>query len=136
MSQPRTHECTNCGELLTLEARNYRYVESGLTNVILQGAQAAECPRCGNEDLMLPRLIAIHEAIASALVKSPARLTGPQWTFLRKHLELSDEELDNYLHTGKSEVSACGPSYELRIDLATMQAAFVSLTPGGVNAAD
>lgn len=121
MSQTRTHECTNCGELLTFETRNHRYVESGLPNVILQGAQVAECPRCGKEDLMLPRLIAIHEAIASALVKSPARLTGPQLKFLRKHLELSDEELGRYLHTGKAEVSACVSVYELHIDLATMQ---------------
>jgi DNA-binding transcriptional regulator YiaG len=47
----------------------------------------------------------IHRAIARALMNSPARLTGPQLRFIRKHLGLSGGELSRYLHTDKTKIS-------------------------------
>jgi DNA-binding transcriptional regulator YiaG len=47
----------------------------------------------------------IHRAIARALANSPARLTGPQLRFLRKHLGLSGDELSRYLDTDKTKIS-------------------------------
>jgi hypothetical protein len=46
MSKTIVFECTNCGERMTPERRNYRYVESGLSNVILQGIEVADCTNC------------------------------------------------------------------------------------------
>ena len=46
MSKVRTakdHVCTNCGAAVTPGRRSYRYVESGLPNVILQGVEVADC---------------------------------------------------------------------------------------------
>jgi putative zinc finger/helix-turn-helix YgiT family protein len=105
MNQSPTHECTNCGEQLTWERRNYRYAECGLPNVVLQGVNIADCPKCGNSDVSLPRLANIHRAIARALLKSPGRLTGPQLRFLRKHLGWSGDDLGSYLHTDKTKIS-------------------------------
>jgi len=101
------HECTNCGEgeKVTSERRNYRYTESGLSNVILQGVEVADCSNCGNSDLSIPRMAKIHREIAKALAKSPARLTGEQLRFLRKHLGLSGEKLGSYLHTDRTKIS-------------------------------
>ncbi|MBI3279797.1 MAG: YgiT-type zinc finger protein [Acidobacteria bacterium] len=93
MSRARIHVCTNCGDNLTPERRNYRYAESGLSNVILQDVEVADCPKCGNSDVIVPRMAKIHRAIAQALVNSPARLTGEQFRFLRKHLGLSGDQL-------------------------------------------
>ena len=84
-----THECTNCGEQVTPERRNYRYSESGMSNVILQGVEVADCPKCGNSDVCIPKIAKLHRAIAQALANSPARLTGEQLRFLRKHLGLT-----------------------------------------------
>jgi transcriptional regulator with XRE-family HTH domain len=47
----------------------------------------------------------IHRAIAQALANSPARLTGEQLRFLRKHLGLSGDELGSYLHTDRTKIS-------------------------------
>jgi len=105
MSRARIHECTQCGEQVTPERRNYRYAESGLSNVILQGIEIADCPKCGNSDVIIPRMAKIHRAIAQALVKSPARLTGDQLRFLRKHLGLSGDQLGSYLHTDRTKIS-------------------------------
>ena len=47
----------------------------------------------------------LHRAIARALPNSPARLTGEQPRFLRKHLGLTGEERGRYLHTDRTKVS-------------------------------
>lgn len=105
MTQTPVGECTNCGKQVVFERRNYRYSESGIPNVVLQGVAVADCLACGNSDVAIPRLALIHRAIARALANSPARLTGPQLRFLRKHLGLSGEELGRYLHTDKTKIS-------------------------------
>jgi putative zinc finger/helix-turn-helix YgiT family protein len=105
MNSARIHECTNCDEPVTPERRNYRYTESGLSDVILQGVEVAVCPQCGTSDVIIPRMAKVHRAIAQALASSPARLTGEQLRFLRKHLGLSGEQLGRYLHTDKTKIS-------------------------------
>ena len=77
--------CTNCGKPAVSERRNYRYTESGIPNVVLQGVTVADCPACGKSDVSIPRMATSHRAIARAITNSPARLTGPQLRFLRKH---------------------------------------------------
>jgi putative transcriptional regulator len=99
------HECTNCGRPVTPERRNYRYTESGLSNVVLQGLEVADCPACGHSDVAIPRLAKVHRAIALALANSPVRLTGEQLRFLRKHIGHSGEQLAKYLHTDKTKIS-------------------------------
>lgn len=101
----RLHECSNCGEMAPIRHGMHRYDESGLSNVVLQGVGIVECGKCGNSDLILPRLAKIHQAIAAALANSPGRLTGEQLRFLRKHLGLSGDELGHYLHTDKTKIS-------------------------------
>src|SRR5580704_2196602 len=105
MKKAKIHECTNCEEPVAPERRDYPYTESGLSNVILQGVEIAVCPKCGSSDVIIPRMAKIHRAIAQALANSPARLTGEQLRFLRKHLGLSGEQLGRYLHTDKTKIS-------------------------------
>jgi putative zinc finger/helix-turn-helix YgiT family protein len=105
MSKAKIHECTDCGERVAAERRNYRYTESGLSNVVLQGIEVADCPKCGNSNVIIPRMARIHRAIAQALANSPGRLTGEQLRFLRKHLGLSGDQLGRYLHTDKTKIS-------------------------------
>lgn len=105
MDRAKIHECTNCGAAVGPERRNYRYTESGLSNVILQGVEVADCPKCGTSDVIIPRMAKVHRAIAQALTNSPARLTGEQLRFLRKHLGLSGDQLGSYLHTDRTKIS-------------------------------
>ena len=99
------HPCTQCGDPVTPEIRQYRYSESGMANVVLQGVTVAECSKCGNSEVSIPRMAKLHRAIAQALIKSPARLTGEQLRFLRKHLGMSGDQLGQYLHTDKTKIS-------------------------------
>ena len=105
MNKARIHACINCGEQVIPERRNYPYTESGLSNVILQGTEAADCPKCWNSDVIIPRMAKIHRAIAQALANSPARLTGEQFRFLREHLRMSGDQLGSFLHTDRTKIS-------------------------------
>lgn len=98
--------CTNCGGSITFEPRNYRYTESGLSNVVLQGVEVAQCDACGKVDVILPHMEKIHWAIARALTaENPARMTGEQLRFLRKHIEFSGEKLASHLGTDRTKIS-------------------------------
>jgi putative zinc finger/helix-turn-helix YgiT family protein len=139
MSKTVTHKCTHCGRQITPERRNYQYAESGLSNVVLQGIAVADCPHCGNSDVMIPRMAKIHRAIAKALANSPGRLTGEQLRFLRKHLGLTGEQLAAYLHTDKTKISkwergehSIGPSNDRLVRL--LAAALDSELRDGVSA--
>jgi putative zinc finger/helix-turn-helix YgiT family protein len=99
------HHCSTCETAIVPVAKNYRYSESGINQVVLQGVDVADCPVCGNSDVIIPNMERIHQAIAAALLRSPVRLTGPQLRFLRKHLGKSGEELASYLHTDKTKIS-------------------------------
>ena len=105
MRNAKIHACGNCGHKVTPEFRDHRYTESGLSNVVLQGIAIADCLKCGSSDVIIPRMAKIHRAIAQALTESPARLTGEQLRFLRKHLGLSGDRLGAYLHTDKTKIS-------------------------------
>ena len=100
-----SHECTNCGHAVRPELRNYRYAESGLSNVVLKNLEVADCTNCGNSDVILPRIAKIHRAIAHAIANSPTRLTGEQLRFLRSHLRLSGDELGRYMCIDKTKIS-------------------------------
>lgn len=105
MSNDPSRKCTSCGAPVTTDTVNYRYTESGLPNVILQGVTITTCPNCGEAEVSIPRIAKLHRAIARELANSPARLTGAELRFLRKHLGLSGEEFGRYLHTDKTKIS-------------------------------
>ena len=92
-----TYQCVTCEGSAVAEYRNHRYVASGMPNVILQSVEYAECPKCGDSQVIIPHILKVHRAIALALLKSPRLLTGPQFAFLRQHVELSRETFAKYL---------------------------------------
>jgi putative transcriptional regulator len=138
--------CENCGKVVRPERESHRYEEGGLPNVVLQGVEVRRCGACGFEEIAIPHLLKVHRAIASGLVNSPHRLTGAQFRFLRKHLDLSGEQLAGFLHTDKTKISKwereedpIGPSTDrlmrllvaaLDPELSAMSAAVARRLPG------
>ena len=98
-------ECINCGAPAKSSPQSYRYQESGVPNLVLEGVTVGRCASCAESTVSIPRLTKVHAAIARALLTSPHRLSGAQFRFLRKQLGLSGEELGEYLHTDKTKVS-------------------------------
>ncbi len=77
-----------------MEARSglYHYTECGLPNVRLQGVGWQVCPDCGVRRVRIPSIGRLHDVIARTLVEKPARLTGPEFRFLRAWKGLSGRD--------------------------------------------
>jgi len=65
---------------------NYHYTASGLPHVTLQQVEVSRCPCCGETEVSIPRIEALHRAIAAALARKPARLAPEEIRYLRKYL--------------------------------------------------
>jgi DNA-binding transcriptional regulator YiaG len=99
-------ECAECSKPIEFNRVTYRYTESGLSNVLLEGVDVAECKACGTATVSIPRIEKVHRVIALALAEqSPGYMTGEQFRFLRKHLEMTGEKLAGFLHTDRTKIS-------------------------------
>jgi len=99
------HTCSNCGSEAHVERGNYVFKESGLKRVVLQGIELIRCPKCGNEDPIIPRMNDLMRALALATVSKPYRLTGEELRFLRKYLGITAEQFAGLLHVDKTTIS-------------------------------
>ncbi len=97
--------CSNCGTEARPVRGNYRYRESGLPNVILKNVQLIRCPKCGNEDPIIPRITRVHQMIALAVLHKPHRLNGGEVRFLRKHLGMNGDEFSKMIHIDRTTLS-------------------------------
>jgi len=90
---------------LAEQVQNYHYRECGLDNVILAEITVRSCPECGSLAPIIPRMEALHDCIAHALVKKAERLTPAEIVFLRKSLGWSGTDFADNLQCDKSQVS-------------------------------
>lgn len=98
-------QCPECGATLTIDRGPYRFDESGLSQVTLVGAEIRRCPACGYEDVAIPRLGPLLDAITRTLVAKPAPLAAEEIRWLRKRLEWAGAELATYMGTTRETVS-------------------------------
>jgi YgiT-type zinc finger domain-containing protein len=96
--------CKICGGPVDRVKKNYRFVESGLDNVILRDIEVDVCPVCGDS----PRIYRVNDVfltIAAGLIAKPFGLTGKEVRFLRKALELNIEDFACKLGVDRSHLS-------------------------------
>ncbi len=79
-------KCPECKTEMESRKVNHKYTESGLPNVVLVGIEVRHCPKCGEEQIVIPRLEELHRVIAFKVASQAARLNGAEIRFLRKWL--------------------------------------------------
>ena len=85
-------KCPTCGTPMQSAHESYRYDESGLPNVTLNSIEVRRCPECGEVMPVIPRIDALHRALARAIIDQPAKICGSEVRFLRKYLGYSSED--------------------------------------------
>jgi hypothetical protein len=60
----REMECSNCGAAASVVHGTYDLKQVGLKNVVLQGIEIAKCPKCRNEDPIIPNMNGLMRALA------------------------------------------------------------------------
>jgi putative zinc finger/helix-turn-helix YgiT family protein len=98
-------ECTACGAPASVVRGNYVFTECGLRNVVLQGVEITRCAKCGNDDVVIPRLNDLMRTLAFAVVSQPYRLQGEDVRFLRKYLNMTQAQLAELLDIHKTNLS-------------------------------
>ena len=79
--------CPKCGKLQETSRSDYKYLESGLDNVLICDIEMVKCS-CGEECALIPGILAVHKAIANCLLEKETQLTGKEIRFLRKEMGL------------------------------------------------
>lgn len=101
----KQRECRECGGHAAILRKDYRFVESGLDNVILKDIEVVVCAKCKSEAPRIPQHHDLMQTIAVALIDKPSELTGAEVRFLRKYLGAGSEQFAQMLGVDRSHLS-------------------------------
>ncbi|HET6376198.1 MAG TPA: helix-turn-helix domain-containing protein [Methylocella sp.] len=82
----------------------YRYTESGLDNVIIDGVDFL-ADDAGDGCVMIPNVNGLHKTIARGIVIRKASMSGPELRFIRTEMGMTQAELAQMLHREPLAVS-------------------------------
>lgn len=98
-------KCLNCGTPMKSRKENYHYTESGLSNIVLADVDVRSCAKCGEREVVIPRLDELHRAIAREVIEQKGQLVPEQIRFLRKYLGWSQSDLAAHMSVQSETVS-------------------------------
>ncbi len=96
--------CPSCKKKQSPVISEYHYLESGLTNVWLEGVKILKC-ECGEEVVSIPQILNLHKLIAEILLEQENQLSGREIRFLRKHMGMKAIDFAARLGVDNSTVS-------------------------------
>jgi putative zinc finger/helix-turn-helix YgiT family protein len=67
--------------------------------------EVRRCPKCGAEEVAIPRIEALHRLIAQTVIRHPHRLTPAEIKYLRKWLGWSGVDFARHMGTTPETVS-------------------------------
>lgn len=76
----------------------YRYMESGLDNVIIEGIDLLTADDAGKACVSIPNINGLHRAIALGILTKTTGLSGKELRFLRTEMGLTQAELAAIVH--------------------------------------
>jgi putative zinc finger/helix-turn-helix YgiT family protein len=97
--------CLICGARMRTQQENYQYTASGLPHVTLQSVEVSRCPNCGETEVAIPQIEALHRAIAKALIQKRTRLAPEEIRYLRTYLGWSGTDFAAHMGTTPETVS-------------------------------
>jgi len=99
-------KCINCGkDGMAPAIEDLPYPASGLPDVVLVGVRVDRCPHCGEYEVEIPEVEALHRVLAHEAVKRTSPLTPAEIRFLRKHLGWTGVEMATTFGVTKETVS-------------------------------
>ena len=96
--------CMQCGTRMKTKRENYLYDRNGI-KATLVGIPVHRCPECGDFEVEIPHIEQLNRALAGAIIRQPARLTGPEIRFLRKSLGWSGADFARHIGVNPATVS-------------------------------
>jgi putative zinc finger/helix-turn-helix YgiT family protein len=97
--------CPDCGAVLVSSRENHLYEASGLPNVTLANVEVRRCGKCGEFEVVIPKLEQLHRVLAQAVAMKKSRLTAAEIRFLRKYLGWSGVDFAKHMGVAAETVS-------------------------------
>jgi putative zinc finger/helix-turn-helix YgiT family protein len=85
--------CLECGADLRVTREPHRYSLHPKWSITIADTEVRRCTTCGYFEVMIPKPDALHRTIAGEVIRKPARLSGPEFVFLRMELGMSARKL-------------------------------------------
>jgi len=98
-------QCSNCGAQARIVRGDYDFKETGLRDLVVLDIELIKCGKCGNVDPVLFQVDELMHIAAVAILQKPYRLRGEELRFLRKHMDLSQDEFARLLRVNKTTPS-------------------------------
>ena len=98
-----SHRCFNCGGTLSSRRETRRYGRG--IDVVLVGIEVRHCSDCGEEEVVIPRIKELHEAIAQDIARRPGLLSPGEVRFLRTHMGFSSKDFARHMGVSPETVS-------------------------------
>lgn len=122
-------KCAECGSAMKVARENVKYDGMMGLPVVLANVEVRRCARCGEYEVVIPRLEELLGVLAGAVIRKPTRLTGDEVRFLRKYLGWSGADFARHMGTQPETVSrwehgaVIGPQADrlLRLMVATVR---------------
>ena len=101
----KVEKCEQCGKRMHRTIQNrYRYLESGLSNVVLDRIAVYVC-ECGEQVVGLPNVERLHELIFEKILTKPSPLRGEELRFLRKSMGVKSVDFAKMLKVHPTTLS-------------------------------
>ena len=78
--------CVECGGKVTSARETVKYDASGLSGITLRNIEVRRCEKCGDYEILIPKIEQLHYLMAHAIIRKPASLVGEEIRFVRKYL--------------------------------------------------
>ncbi len=112
-SEKNKNKCFVCNsDKVKIVKEDYKYIESGLDNVVLKDIDIYKCENCGEIMPELQNIEKIHENIANEIINKESLLKGQEIKFLRKQLGITAQKLADALNVSKITVSRWENNHE------------------------
>ena len=98
-------KCLECAGKMRVSREDFKYDACGLPGITLVGVEVQRCMKCGEDEVVIPKIEELHRLIVLTLVKKPARLAPAEIRFLRKHLGWSGKEFAERVGVSPETVS-------------------------------
>lgn len=94
----------DCGSKMTSAREIVKYDASGLP-VTLVNVEVRRCPKCGDFEVVIPKIEHLHALLAAAVISKASPLAPVEVRFLRKYLGWSGVDFAQHMGTTAETVS-------------------------------
>src|SRR4029079_2523018 len=95
----------DCGADLRVTREPHKYSLHPKWSITITDAEVGRCWKCACFESVVPKADALHRTMAAEVIRKPAKLSGPEFVFLRSELGMSARKLSKVIGVVHESIS-------------------------------